>query len=55
MDPIEKGSILGKLKIMNGKEVLAEKNVVALTSVEEDNWFGRTWDSIVLWFKSVFG
>ncbi|MFK7641395.1 D-alanyl-D-alanine carboxypeptidase family protein [Neisseria oralis] len=53
--PIEKGSILGKLKIMNGKEVLAEKNVVALTSVEEDNWFGRTWDSIVLWFKSVFG
>ena len=53
--PIEKGRILGKLKIMNGKEVLAEKNVVALTAVEEDNWFGRTWDSIVLWFKSVFG
>ncbi|MFS6938181.1 D-alanyl-D-alanine carboxypeptidase family protein [Neisseria animaloris] len=52
--PIEKGQVLGKLRIMNGGKVLAEKNVVALNSVEEASWFGRTYDSIVLWFKSLF-
>ncbi|MCP1659625.1 D-alanyl-D-alanine carboxypeptidase family protein [Neisseria perflava] len=53
--PIQKGQVLGKLKIMKGNEVLAEKDVVALNAVDEANWFGRTWDSIVLWFKTTFG
>lgn len=52
--PIQKGQVLGKLKVMNGNTVLAEKNVVALNTVEEAGWFGRTYDSIVLWFKSLF-
>lgn len=52
--PVQKGQILGKLKVMNGNAVLAEKNVVALNTVEEAGWFGRTYDSIVLWFKSLF-
>ncbi len=53
--PIQKGQVLGKLKIMKGEEVLAEKDVVALNAVAEANWFGRTWDSLVLWFKTTFG
>lgn len=53
--PIERGQVLGKLKIMKGSEVVAEKDVVALSSVAEANWFGRIWDSIVLWFKTNFG
>lgn len=52
--PVQKGQILGKLKVMNGNAVLAEKNVVALNTVEEAGWFGRTYDSIVLWFKGLF-
>lgn len=52
--PIEKGQVLGKLKIMNGSTVLAEKEVVALNEVEEAGWFGRVYDSIVLWFKNLF-
>lgn len=53
--PIEKGQVLGKLKLMKNGEVIAEKDVVALNPVPEANWFGRTWDSIVLWFKTTFG
>ncbi|PSJ79388.1 D-alanyl-D-alanine carboxypeptidase family protein [Neisseria iguanae] len=53
--PIEKGQVLGKLKLMKGNEVVAEKDVVALNSVAEGSWFSRTWDSIVLWFKTIFG
>ncbi|MDO4907294.1 D-alanyl-D-alanine carboxypeptidase family protein [Neisseria sp.] len=52
--PIQKGQVLGKLRIMNGTTVLAEKNVVALNAVDEAGWFGRAYDSIVLWFKNLF-
>ncbi|MFC3873182.1 D-alanyl-D-alanine carboxypeptidase family protein [Neisseria musculi] len=52
--PIQKGQVLGKLRIMNGSTILAEKNVVALNAVDEAGWFGRAYDSIVLWFKSLF-
>lgn len=53
--PIQKGQVLGKLRIMNGSTVLAEKSVVALNNVDEAGWFGRIYDGIVLWLKSLFG
>ena len=52
--PIQKGQPLGKLKIISNGQTLAEKDVVALNSVEEAGWFGRVYDSIVLWFKNLF-
>ncbi|UOO81059.1 D-alanyl-D-alanine carboxypeptidase [Uruburuella testudinis] len=52
--PIQKGQVLGKLKIVSNGQTLAEKEVVALNAVEEAGWFGRTYDSIVLWFKNLF-
>ena len=52
--PIEKGQVLGKLKVMKDGKIIAEKDVVALTGVEEGSWLRRMWDAIVLWFKSLF-
>ena len=52
--PIEKGQVLGKLKVMKDGKIIAEKDVVALTSVEEGSWLRRMWDAIVLWFKGLF-
>ena len=52
--PIQKGQVLGTLKVMSEGQVLAEKNVVALNAVEEAGWFGRMYDGIVLWFKNLF-
>ena len=34
--------------------VVAQKDVVALNDIAEAGFFGRLWDSIVLWFKSLF-
>ena len=52
--PIEKGQVLGKLKITYNDQVLAERKVVALTAVDEAGFFGCLWDSIKLWFKNMF-
>ena len=52
--PIEKGQVLGKLKVMKDGKVIAEKDVVALNGVEEGSWLRRMWDAIVLWFKGLF-
>lgn len=52
--PVKKGAELGTLKLMSGNQVLAERKVLALQDVEEAGFFGRMWDSIVLWFKQTF-
>lgn len=52
--PIEKGTELGVLKLMQGNQVLSEQKVVALENVGQAGFFGRIWDSIVLWFKTMF-
>ena len=52
--PVKKGAELGTLKLMSGNKVLAERKVVALQDIEVAGFFGRMWDSIVLWFKNTF-
>ena len=52
--PVKKGAELGTLKLMSGNKVLAERKVVAFQDIEEAGFFGRMWDSIVLWFKNTF-
>ncbi|UOO93510.1 D-alanyl-D-alanine carboxypeptidase family protein [Vitreoscilla stercoraria] len=52
--PIAKGTQMGTLKLMSGNTLLAERPVVALQNIEEAGFFGRMWDSIVLWFKRTF-
>ena len=52
--PVEKGQVLGKLKISYDGKVLAERPVVALDAVPEAGFFGRLWDSVKLWFKNMF-
>jgi D-alanyl-D-alanine carboxypeptidase (penicillin-binding protein 5/6) len=53
--PIKIGQNVGKLAVsLNGKQ-LVESPVVALEEVPEANIFGRAWDSIRMWFKSIFG
>lgn len=52
--PVAKGRVLGVLKLMDGDTVVAEKEVVALNEVPEAGWFGRWWDSLVLWVKGLF-
>ncbi|WP_410499240.1 D-alanyl-D-alanine carboxypeptidase family protein [Chitinibacter sp. S2-10] len=53
--PIKYGQQVGTLKISLDGKVLSERPLVAITSVEEANIFGRTWDTIRLWWKGLFG
>lgn len=50
--PIKKGQKVGVLKASYNGKVLYEQPVVALNEVKEAGFFGRLWDSIVLWFQS---
>jgi len=51
--PIQKGATLGTLKVTLEGKPLGTYNVVALENVEQAGFFGRLWDSIRLWFKSL--
>ncbi len=52
--PIEQGQRLGTLTISQNGEVLLEKPLVALTSVEEAGFFKRLWHHVVMFFSNLF-
>ncbi len=53
--PIETGGQIGRLIISLDGQVLAERSLVALGSVEEAGLFGRASDSVRLWLGGLFG
>ena len=51
--PSQKGQAVGTLKVsLDGRE-LGQYPVVALHDVPLAGWFGRTWDALRLWIKSL--
>ncbi len=55
MAPLVAGDIVGRVLLNRGGETVAEVPLEVLEDVEAAGFFGRLWDSIVLWFQSVFG
>ncbi|HEY9098275.1 MAG TPA: D-alanyl-D-alanine carboxypeptidase family protein [Thiobacillus sp.] len=53
--PVKIGDVVGKIEIRLGDKVLKQTDVVALEAVAEGGFFRRSWDSIVLFFKGLFG
>ena len=51
--PLQKGQQIGTLKLSVEGKVLGEYPVVALQDVEVAGFFGRFWDALVLWIKSL--
>ena len=51
--PVTEGQTLGTLQVMSGNTVLVEKPLVALQTVDRAGWFGRLWDSILLFFHNL--
>jgi D-alanyl-D-alanine carboxypeptidase (penicillin-binding protein 5/6) len=49
--PITKGQRIGTLRVRLDDKTIAEQPLVALEPVESAGWFGRSWDTIRLWFK----
>lgn len=50
--PIEKGQAIGTVKVMLDGEVVAERPLVALQSVERAGFFKRLWHELLMWWKS---
>jgi D-alanyl-D-alanine carboxypeptidase (penicillin-binding protein 5/6) len=49
--PFAKGQSVAKLKIYVGEQLLTEKPLLALESVDESGVMGRAWDALRLWIK----
>ena len=49
--PLKQGQLVGKLKVSVAGQAYAEVPLVALESVAQAGWFGRTWDAMRLWIK----
>jgi len=53
--PVAEGQELGRVSIELDGAVVADLGLVALAGVPEAGFFGRTWDSLVLWGGGLFG
>ncbi|WP_312380787.1 D-alanyl-D-alanine carboxypeptidase family protein [Stutzerimonas balearica] len=52
--PIARGQVIGKVEVKQGEQVLHTSDLIALEAVEEGGLFRRLWDSIRLFFFSLF-
>ncbi|MFP5418379.1 MAG: D-alanyl-D-alanine carboxypeptidase family protein [Gammaproteobacteria bacterium] len=54
--PVAAGATLGRVELVDPQgKVVMQAPLVALQAVEEGGFFRRSWDSVVLFFKRLFG
>jgi len=52
--PLNKGDVVGQLQVYRDGELLLERPLQALQSVEAAGFFKRIWDGFVLWLSQIF-
>ena len=52
--PLEAGVPVGNITGRTGEDLVASRNLVTLSAVEEAGFFSRTWDSLRLWIDGFF-
>ena len=52
--PLETGVVVGQIDVTLDGEPIAKRDLQTLAPVEEAGFFGATWDSLKLWFDSMF-
>ncbi|MGR5177689.1 D-alanyl-D-alanine carboxypeptidase family protein [Vibrio parahaemolyticus] len=52
--PVKQGDIIGSVTWRIGTDEVASEPLIAKSNVEQGSIFKRAWDSVVLWFKSLF-
>jgi D-alanyl-D-alanine carboxypeptidase (penicillin-binding protein 5/6) len=53
--PITEGEEVGQISVRLDDEEIANRGLVALESITEAGFFGRTWDGMSMWFGGLFG
>ena len=52
--PINKGDVVGQLQVLLDGELLLERPLQALQTVEAAGFFKRLWDGFLLWLSQIF-
>jgi D-alanyl-D-alanine carboxypeptidase (penicillin-binding protein 5/6) len=52
--PLESGTVVGQISVRLDDELIASRDLVTLSRVEEAGFFGRSWDSLRLWMNGLF-
>lgn len=52
--PITEGEEVGQISIRLEDEEITSRALIALESINEAGFFGRTWDGMSMWFESLF-
>ena len=52
--PLEAGTVVGTINVKLGEELVASRQLVTMSTVEEAGFFGSTWDSLKLWMNGFF-
>jgi D-alanyl-D-alanine carboxypeptidase (penicillin-binding protein 5/6) len=52
--PITEGEEVGQISVRLDEEEIASRGLVALESINEAGFFGRTWDSMSMWVDGLF-
>ena len=52
--PLDAGVVVGTIRVQLGDELIASRELVTLTAVEEAGVFGSMWDSMQLWMDGLF-
>lgn len=52
--PLAKGSVVGQISVRLGDEMIAGRDLITLSAVEEAGFFGRSWDSLRMWMDGLF-
>jgi len=53
--PIAEGEEVGQISIRLEDKEITSRGLIALESVNEAGFFGRTWDGMSMWFGGLFG
>jgi len=53
--PLNEGEEVGRISIRMNDEELTYRSLIALESINEAGFFGRTWDGMSMWFGGLFG
>jgi D-alanyl-D-alanine carboxypeptidase (penicillin-binding protein 5/6) len=52
--PLAESTVVGKISVRLGEDLIAERDLITLSGVEEAGFFGRSWDSLRMWMDGLF-
>jgi D-alanyl-D-alanine carboxypeptidase (penicillin-binding protein 5/6) len=52
--PLAAGTVVGQVEVRLGEELIASRDLQALSAVDEAGFFGSAWDGLLLWVDGMF-